>query len=104
MLSLTLDELQAVYDHLIVKTHLVYATSDMVAPGKVIEVKETNYTHACWIFANEEEAHATARAANIPLLHLRNAPIKVPSEPMPIHPSPEELGFKTMLGWRVGQW
>lgn len=91
---LTLDGLR---ETIAAITRMAYAVSDEVPAGKVVQIAETDYTHAAWIFHGEEEAHAFARQAGRTLVHLRDMPVKVPAVQMTVEYQPPDMRL-----WRGG--
>lgn len=76
--NLTLAVLNETTDRVRLADCLVYAVSEEITTGKVIQVVETDWYYEYFIFHSEDEAQAMAVAAGLKLLHVRNAPMKAP--------------------------
>jgi hypothetical protein len=101
-----LTDLQDAYSRLRMAGHIVYAVSDALSPGTVLCVAETEYSYAYTVFHSEEQAQAVSAQAGLPLMHLRDAPAKIPPLPsrgrpiIPYEPADdaERLRWRTLYG------
>lgn len=76
--NLTLAALRETMDRVRLAGRLIYAVSEEITTGKVIQVVETDWYYEFFVFHSEAEAQAMAAAAGLNLLHVRNAPMKTP--------------------------
>lgn len=72
-----------------VPSRIVYAVSDAVTPGKVLVFSETVYCCEYIVFHSEDEARYIASEVDVPLVHLRDVPLKVPPIQETVELSPD---------------
>jgi hypothetical protein len=80
-MSDVLEAIRRVYDSLQV---LYYGTDDSLPRGKVFMIKETDWTHKAIICHPDDLPIIRGMGRGCRFVHLRDAPIKIPSIPMEI--------------------
>lgn len=73
-----LDDLQAVLDAMPV---LYYGTDDQLPRGRVVMMKETDYTHKAIICHPDDFPGIQHMGIGYRFVHLRDAPLKMPPIP-----------------------
>lgn len=76
-----LEAIRAVYESLPV---LYYGTDDSLPRNKVLMIEETDYTHQAIICHPDDLSTIRRMAPGMRLVHLRDAPIKMPPIPTEI--------------------
>ena len=77
--GLTMEALQEAIARLeALKPLYYYAETDAVAPGAVIEMRETEWTHRAFLFRTGEFEAFRRQSPSVRWVHLRDAPPKIP--------------------------
>ncbi len=71
------DDILAAKRNIEQRIGIVYTVSEALSPGKVLMADETEWSHAYIVFHSEAEAQDVARHFGLPLVHLRDMPIKM---------------------------